>query len=63
MCHRDKENRSKQTKILILKMTNVKKHNSNQYSNMKNIEAATILRKKEERKKRKNERKRETKSK
>jgi hypothetical protein len=34
-------------------MTNVKKHNSNQYSIMKNIQAATILRKKEGRKKRK----------
>jgi len=34
-------------------MTNVKKHNNNQYSNMKNFKAATILWKKEGRKERK----------
>jgi hypothetical protein len=58
-CHRDNKNRSKQTKILTLKMTNVKKHNSNHYSNMKNIEAATILVKKEGRKERKKQSKNE----
>ena len=40
-------------------MTNVKKHNSNQYNNMKNIKAATILRKTEGRKKEKKERTKE----
>jgi len=38
----------------------VKKHNSNQYINMKTFKAATILRKKEGRKERKKEREKQT---
>lgn len=43
-------------------MTNVKKYNSNQQSNMKNVEAATILRKKEEEKKEKTKERRKQKT-